>query len=79
MRGKESKAPPPSPAKVSAADVQGKEQNYLLDIVVVRLIFAITLDGSRILQSSVRTSGSHYADWPSVWPARSASSILNIG
>lgn len=43
MRGKESKAPPPSPSKVSAADLQGKEQNYLLDIVVVRLIFAITL------------------------------------
>jgi uncharacterized protein YacL len=42
MRGKESKAPPP-PAKISAADLQGKEQNYLLDIVVVRLIFAITL------------------------------------
>jgi uncharacterized protein YacL len=42
MRGKESKAPPP-PAKVSAADLQGKEQNYLVDIVVVRLIFAITL------------------------------------
>src|SRR3954462_6592105 len=43
MRGKESKAPPPSPSRVSAADLQGKEQNYLLDIVVVRLIFAITL------------------------------------
>jgi len=43
MRGKESKAPPPSSSKVSAADLQGKEQNYLLDIVVVRLIFAITL------------------------------------
>jgi uncharacterized protein YacL len=42
MRGKESKAPPP-PSKVSAAELQGKEQNYLLDIVVVRLIFAITL------------------------------------
>ena len=42
MRGKDSKAPPP-PAKVSAADLQGKEQNYLLDIVVVRLIFAVTL------------------------------------
>ncbi|HEY2381264.1 MAG TPA: PIN domain-containing protein [Terriglobia bacterium] len=42
MRGKDSKAPPP-PAKVSAADLQGKEENYLLDIVVVRLIFAITL------------------------------------
>src|SRR5215831_7898808 len=44
MRGKESKAPPPPPSKVStAAELQGKEQNYLLDIVVVRLIFAITL------------------------------------
>jgi hypothetical protein len=42
MRGKESKAPPP-PSKVSTAELQGKEQNYLLDIVVVRLIFAITL------------------------------------
>ena len=43
MRGKESKAPPPPPSKVSTAELQGKEQNYLLDIVVVRLIFAITL------------------------------------
>jgi uncharacterized protein YacL len=43
MRGKESKAPPPLPSKVSTAELQGKEQNYLLDIVVVRLIFAITL------------------------------------
>src|SRR5215831_1213360 len=43
MRGKDSKAPPPSPSKVSTADLQGKEQNYLIDIVVVRLIFAITL------------------------------------
>lgn len=43
MRGKESKAPPPPTSKVSAAELQGKEQNYLLDIVVVRLIFAITL------------------------------------
>ena len=42
MRGKDSKAPPP-PTKISAADLQGKEQNYLLYIVVVRLIFAITL------------------------------------
>ncbi len=42
MRGKDSKAPPPA-TKISAADLQGKEQNYLLDIVVVRLIFAITL------------------------------------
>src|SRR5213594_1603250 len=39
MRGKESKAP----LRVLAADLQGKEQNYLVDIVVVRLIFAITL------------------------------------
>ncbi|HLH31725.1 MAG TPA: PIN domain-containing protein [Terriglobia bacterium] len=41
MRGKD-KAPPP-PTKISAADLQAKEPNYLLDIVVVRLIFAITL------------------------------------
>jgi uncharacterized protein YacL len=41
MRGKESKGPPPAP-KVPA-DLQAKEQNYLLDIVVVRLIFAVTL------------------------------------
>lgn len=41
MRGKESKGPPPAP-KVTA-EVQGKEQDYLLDIVVVRLIFAVTL------------------------------------
>ena len=42
MRGKESKAPP-SAAKLLPAEVQGKEQNYLLDIVVVRVIFAVTL------------------------------------
>src|SRR2546421_6684084 len=42
MRGNETKAPPPPPP-VLAADLQGKEQNYVLDIVVVRLIFAITL------------------------------------
>src|SRR5436190_16944662 len=42
MRGKESKAPP-SASQVVAADLQGKEQDYLVDIVVVRLIFAITL------------------------------------
>jgi uncharacterized protein YacL len=42
MRGKESKALPPA-SRVLAADLQGKEQNYLVDIVVVRLIFAITL------------------------------------
>ena len=41
MREKESKGPPPAP-KV-AADLQGNEKNYLLDIVVVRLIFAVTL------------------------------------
>src|SRR5438552_3150900 len=42
MRGKEIKAPP-SPPKVLAADIQTKEQTYILDIVIVRLIFAITL------------------------------------
>src|SRR5881398_2527818 len=42
MRGKEIKAPPSLP-KVLAADIQGREQNYVLDIVIVRLIFAITL------------------------------------
>src|SRR5436190_9351596 len=41
MRGKETKAP--SPNKVLEPEVQGKEPNYLLDIVVVRLIFAVTL------------------------------------
>src|SRR5215471_2154657 len=41
MRGKETKAPPP--AKVLAAEFHGKEQNYLVDIVIVRLIFALTL------------------------------------
>jgi uncharacterized protein YacL len=40
MRGKENKvAAPVNPV----ADVQGKEQNYILDIVVVRTIFALTL------------------------------------
>jgi len=42
MRGKEGKGPP-SVSRVLAADLQVKEQNYLVDIVVVRLIFAITL------------------------------------
>src|SRR3989449_3905331 len=41
MKGKETKAPPPP--KVFKAEIQGKEQNYLVDIVIVRLIFAITL------------------------------------
>src|SRR5262249_14687974 len=41
MRGKETKAPPPS--KVLEPEIQGKERNFLLDIVVVRLIFAATL------------------------------------
>src|SRR6266550_3926701 len=41
MKGKETKAPPPP--KVLAADIQTKEQTYVLDIVIVRLIFAITL------------------------------------
>jgi uncharacterized protein YacL len=40
MRGKESKAPPPAKTLLEAS---AKERNYLLDIVVVRLIFAITL------------------------------------
>ena len=38
MRGKESKNSPPN-----RTEVQGKEQNYLVDIVIVRTIFAITL------------------------------------
>src|SRR5215510_16494899 len=42
MRGKDSKTPPPA-SKISLAEAPGKEQDYLLDIVVVRLIFAITL------------------------------------
>ena len=40
MRGKDNKVPAPINA---VADAQGKEQNYILDIVVVRTIFAITL------------------------------------
>jgi uncharacterized protein YacL len=40
MRGKDSKVS--APLNV-VADVQGKEQNYILDIIVVRTIFAITL------------------------------------
>jgi uncharacterized protein YacL len=40
MRGKDNKVPAPLNA---VADVQGKEQNYILDIIVVRTIFAITL------------------------------------
>ncbi len=42
MRGKEGKGTQ-SVSRVLAADLQVKEQNYLVDIVVVRLIFAITL------------------------------------
>jgi uncharacterized protein YacL len=40
MKGKETKPTPP--VRISA-EAQGKEQNYLLDIIVVRTIFAITL------------------------------------
>src|SRR5712692_11728583 len=42
MRGNETKAPP-APPRVFPAELQGREQNYLLDIVIVRLIFAATL------------------------------------
>src|SRR5712671_6823503 len=42
MRGKDNKISSPS-ARVLAPDIQGKEQNYLVDIVIVRLIFALTL------------------------------------
>jgi uncharacterized protein YacL len=42
MRGNEIKAPSPEP-KTLPTEVQGNEQNFLIDIVVVRLIFAITL------------------------------------
>jgi len=41
MRGKESKAPPAS--RAVTPEGHGKDQSNLLDIVVVRLIFAITL------------------------------------
>ena len=57
MRGKESKSPPPASAKVLSIE-GGKEQNYLLDIVVVRLIFAITLTLVAYPQSSFWVSGS---------------------
>jgi len=43
MRGKENKASLPAEAKVLSIEGQGKEQNFLIDIVVVRLIFAVTL------------------------------------
>jgi len=39
MRGKETKPAPPS----RAVDIHVKEQNYIIDIVVVRAIFALTL------------------------------------
>jgi uncharacterized protein YacL len=42
MRGKEVKVAPPT-SKLTPTEAQGREQNYLLDIVVVRLIFAFTL------------------------------------
>src|ERR1051326_3832032 len=42
MRGKEGKGPQQA-TKIAPVEAQGKEQNHLLDIVVVRLIFAITL------------------------------------
>src|SRR6516162_2590324 len=42
MRGKESKSPPPA-IRVEPVESQGREQNYFIDIVVVRLIFAVTL------------------------------------
>src|SRR5689334_9898072 len=42
MRGNETKAPSPVP-RIVPAEGHGKDQNYLVDIVVVRLIFAVTL------------------------------------
>jgi uncharacterized protein YacL len=42
MRGKETKALPPV-SRMLPVEAQGKETNYLIDIVVVRLIFALTL------------------------------------
>src|SRR5262245_44323128 len=42
MRGNESKTPP-SAAKVLQREVPGKELDFLVGIVVVRLIFAVTL------------------------------------
>ena len=42
MRGKETKAP--SPVKILPAEAQGKEPNYFIDIVVVRLIDVILTD-----------------------------------
>src|ERR1043165_8429371 len=42
MRGNETKAPSPVP-RIVPAEGHGKEQNYVLDIVVVRVIFAVTL------------------------------------
>ena len=42
MRGNESKAPTPV-SKTLPPEVHAKEQNFLIDIVVVRLIFAVTL------------------------------------
>src|SRR4051794_12246811 len=42
MRGKETKAQALA-SRAVAPELQGKEQSFLLDIVVVRLIFAITL------------------------------------
>src|SRR5262245_47019219 len=41
MRGKENKTPAPQP-RVSM-DIQSTEHSYVLDIMVVRTIFAITL------------------------------------
>jgi uncharacterized protein YacL len=40
MRGKDTKTSPPTRA---TTEVQGREQNYVVDIVIVRTIFAITL------------------------------------
>src|SRR5262245_61148073 len=56
MKAKES-SPSASPAKPANIDVQ-KEQNYLVDIVVVRVIFALTLTIAAYVIEPFRLSGS---------------------
>src|SRR5213075_1755645 len=56
MKGKENKSSPAPPKPSTNIDVQ-KEQNYMLDIVVVRIIFAVSLTAAAYIIEPFRLSG----------------------
>ena len=57
MKGKDTASQPPA-KEVMRIEVQ-KEQNYLLDIVIVRIIFAVTLTGAAYFIQPFGLSGWH--------------------